>query len=236
MCSVQFPQYYNITEDRLNTRRLIESLLKPRIKTVPLRYSRASLPGCIAEQQNAWYWAGSHIRFLFPRATQSFATEIWGLASLEIWATTVETESELPSRVCSSLPVRISQSLIMWSYEPDATVWPSGEKATDETGPKWPSRVYSFLPVWVSRAWSSNHLSQRPPFGCLGRRPQTGHGRNGPQGFVNLHSWTSLMLVILLSVSEFLRRNILRRILPSGANSSNTGYVPILESESSCIL
>ena len=54
---------------------------------------------------------------------------------------TDRTQSEWPSRVCRSLPVVASQSLMVRSSEPEASVRPSGEKAIDSTRSEWPSRV-----------------------------------------------------------------------------------------------
>jgi hypothetical protein len=44
---------------------------------------------------------------------------------------TDRTQLEWPVRVCSSMPVLTSQSLMVLSYEPEAKVDPSGEKDTD---------------------------------------------------------------------------------------------------------
>jgi hypothetical protein len=45
-----------------------------------------------------------------------------------------------------------SHSLTVLSYDVDASVLPSGEKATTMTIPKWPSRVYSSSPELASHS------------------------------------------------------------------------------------
>ena len=51
------------------------------------------------------------------------------------------TAPEWPSSVCRAAPVTASQSLTVLSHEPEATVLPSGEKATELTSSEWPSSV-----------------------------------------------------------------------------------------------
>lgn len=58
------------------------------------------------------------------------------------------TESKRPVSVCSSVPVAVSQSLIVLSYEPEARMWPSCEKATDQTQSEWPSNICRRLHVF----------------------------------------------------------------------------------------
>ena len=62
------------------------------------------------------------------------------------------TELQWPSGVCSGAPVAASQSLTVWSCEPDATSLPSAEKATEVTRSRWPSSVCSGAPVAASHS------------------------------------------------------------------------------------
>jgi hypothetical protein len=67
------------------------------------------------------------------------------------------TGPEWPSSVCSAAPVPASQSLTVWSGEPDATSLPSGENATELTQSEWPLSVCSAAPVPASQSltvWS----------------------------------------------------------------------------------
>ena len=54
--------------------------------------------------------------------------------------------TESTSSVCSTAPEPASHSLTVLSSDADASVLPSGEKATALTAYKWPSSVYSTAP------------------------------------------------------------------------------------------
>jgi hypothetical protein len=56
------------------------------------------------------------------------------------------------SRVCLWVPMAASQSRTVLSYEADATVVPSGEKATDMTESLWPLRVCLWAPMAASQS------------------------------------------------------------------------------------
>lgn len=51
------------------------------------------------------------------------------------------TQAEGPSSVLRLHTVADSQSRTVWSFDADATSWPSGGKATDLTVAEWPSSV-----------------------------------------------------------------------------------------------
>src|SRR5207248_7963873 len=76
--------------------------------------------------------------------------------------------------VCRAAPVAASQSRTVLSSghnhdpEPDATVWPSGEKATALTDDVWPSSVCRAAPVAASQSrtvLSSDHNHNPEPDG-----------------------------------------------------------------------
>lgn len=60
--------------------------------------------------------------------------------------------STLPTlSVCNQVPIRTSQILIVASIEPNASRWPSAEKATEFIQPSWPSSVCRQAPVPASQ-------------------------------------------------------------------------------------
>lgn len=112
--------------------------------TLPFSYPSTRRPPLVSEEENERYSEGNH-KILSPsNTTQSFVKNNWGLGwARAAWESADKTQPEGPSRVYRSLPVVASQSLMVLSNEPEAMVWPSGEKATDSTKPEWPSSVRS---------------------------------------------------------------------------------------------
>ena len=87
-----------------------------------------------------------------------------------------ETPLSCPALGERSLPVAGSQTRIVWSRLAEASLLPSGEKATEDACRPWPRRVRSALPVagshrrtvpslWVeaSEFPSGENVTQRTP-------------------------------------------------------------------------